>query len=234
MRIITKSLARIAILALLMVARAWAAPVLTYNTGVDNAGTVQANGSTETHYTLVASGYAALPAGSPLIAYTSAAGFPIPPWLGDNTSSRWIAPRNGAVDGFKGTGVSHAGNVTFTYQTTFSLVGFNAASAVLTGNFSADNSAVAFLNGNNIGSAGSFDSFFAFGTSNPAFFTAGTNTLRFVVTNFAGNTNPTGLRVQYGVTANAVPEINPDSASLPLAILALMFVLLTDRRRQAQ
>jgi len=222
-----------------MAVQAWAAPVLTFNTGVDGAGVVLANGVADTHYTLTASTFGLpgqLPIGSPLIAHNASAGFPIPPWTSDAfanlAASRWVTPQNGAVDGFSGVGVP-ATVQTFTYSTTFDLTGFVPGTAVLTGFFAADNSAVAFLNTtNNIGTATSFNNAFAFGTANPTHFFAGVNTLTFVVTNAAGTTpNPTGLRVQYGVTANLVPEINPGSASLPLAVIAMVVLVLADRRR---
>ena len=63
------------------------------------------------------------------IANTSAGGFPIGPWLGDNGSSAWISPSadtNGAEGDYR-------------YTTTFDLTGLDPSSAEIFGRWSTDN-----------------------------------------------------------------------------------------------
>src|SRR5262249_36639317 len=89
-----------------------AAPITSlFNTGVDAAHNPLANGSPEIHYVLVPPNPV-----FPLRVATSANGFPIGPWLGDDALSAWIGPAtDGSLNG-------PAGN--FDYQLTFSLSGF--------------------------------------------------------------------------------------------------------------
>ena len=87
-----------------------------FNTGVDGTGTPLADDtSPDPHYTLDVRpwrhpGYAGSHRGA-------ADDFPIPPYLGDNTTSAWIGPNN-AHDL-----TSPAGP--YDYRTTFDLTGFN-------------------------------------------------------------------------------------------------------------
>src|SRR4029077_19794600 len=110
------------------------------------------------------------------------------PWLSDGPTSKWIAPRSDAANG------NAAGK--YTYKTTYDLTEFAPATAVLTGQYAADNSATILLNGVHVGSSspGSSSSTpFTISTG----FVAGVSRLDFVVNNapFSG-TNPTGLRVE--------------------------------------
>src|SRR5207249_2044082 len=101
--------------------------------------------------------------------------------------------------------------------TTFDLTGFTPTTAVLTGQFAADNSVTIKLNGNTVGpTAPAFDTWTSF-TINTGF-VSGINTLDFIVNNVSG---PTGLRVDISGTASpsgAPPPINvtisPTSATL--------------------
>lgn len=175
--------------------RAQAATIASlYNTGVDASGAVIADGASESHYTLTS-----LPGGtSNLIARTDVGGFPIPPWLGNNTTSAWIGPSNDLA--------LNAPGGDYTYRTTFDLSSFVASTAQITGRWSTDNTGVdIFLNGTSLGLTQG-----GFGAFSPDFtiasgFTSGVNTLDFVVNNGGG---PTGLRVELTGTANAasVPE----------------------------
>ena len=120
------------------------------------------------------------------IAFTAAGGFPIPPWIGDNSSSAWIAPVTGNF--------SPAGF--FSYRTTFDLTGMDPASATLSGQWATDDGGVDILiNGTSTGaSSAGFSSFTPFQISSG--FVPGTNTLTFMVVNGSPNGNPTGLRVE--------------------------------------
>jgi hypothetical protein len=162
-----------------------------FNTGVDSSGTPLANGDPEIHYTLVS------PAGS-LQALTS--GYPIPPWLGNDSLSAWIGPNTTQANGPGGL---------YDYQTTFTLAG---TTAFIKGLWSSDNAGVQILiNGadtfnvsNPYGPPFSFEHFqpFTIGSG----FHAGLNTLDFIVMNGNGGSDlagPTGLRVEM---SGAVPE----------------------------
>jgi hypothetical protein len=191
-----------------------------FNTGVDASGTPLADGTIgDPHYTLVG-----VPSGTTAIRVrTSAGGFPIPPYLGDDAVSAWIGPNNDTqVDGDVGL---------FDYQTTFTLAGFNAATASITGGWSSDNNGVSILiNGVDTGNAGTdfaqFDLGFAGFTINSGFH-AGVNTIDFIVNNGGG---PTALRVEMAGTASAggVPE--PATWTMMIAGFGGVGALLRRRR----
>jgi hypothetical protein len=169
-----------------------------YNTGVNASNVVLGNGVADSHYTLTT-----VPSGSTSTqAITSAGGFPIGPWLGDNTVSRWIVPANGDGDN------AAAGD--YVFRTTFDLTGFDPATASISGQWLADNRGLdILLNGVSLN----------FTTSNPpgnftvwttflitSGFQAGLNTLDFLVRNDVQATgNPVGLRVEMTGTASPVP-----------------------------
>jgi len=198
----------IACLSCLWAAQAQASPITTlYNTGVDASHTVLADSTIgDPHYSL-----SSAPIGSTTVALirTSAGGFPIPPYLGDNASSTWIGPNNAH------NLVSPVGN--YFWQTTFDLTGFNPSTAVVTGNWTTDNKGGnIFLNGAPLGftTDGNFTKFNSpFSISSG--FNGGVNTLTFLVNNSGASANPTSLRVEMtGTASTAVPE--PDSLLLLL------------------
>lgn len=165
-----------------------------YNTGVDASGNVLPNGTIgDPHYTLTS-----VPGGTTTLrVVTSANGYPIGPWLGDDTTSRWIGPNSdGQLDGPSGF---------YNYHTTFDLTGFNLATVVITGRYATDDGGSIVLNGATVGPpSGGFTSWTNFTLSSG--FVAGINTLDFSVFNGGG---PTGLRVEIisaqGDLASAVP-----------------------------
>ncbi len=171
-----------------------------YNTGVDNSGTVLPNGTVgDPHYSLIS-----VPSGTTAIrVLTSANGYPIGPWRGDNTTSRWIAPNSDSqVNGPFGN---------YTYRTTFDLTGFDPSTAKITGLWSSDDYGVNIvLNTTNLGGFSNFGAssiFTPFSISSG--FQSGINTLDFIIDNRGGG--PTGLRTELVGTANlgptsAVPE----------------------------
>ncbi len=183
-------------LAVCAIGAAQAPPIVgLFNTG---AG-ITVNGTTDNHYALTDPLDVAIYGGHGEAAV--GAGFPIGPWLADNSTSHWLAPTSNRAQSYD---ASSAG--TYKWTLNFNLTGYNAATASLAGRFSADNSAVAYLNGNNIGSAAGYTNWYNF-SAGSSLFNAGTNKLEFVVTNFAQSSgNPTGLRVEMtNSNVSAVP-----------------------------
>lgn len=211
-----KLLSLFALTAAMLTAPAAHAGLITtlYNTGVDASGAVLPDGTVgDPHYTLIS-----VPGGTTATRIiTSASGFPIPPYIGDNTLSRWIGPNNDSdLNGPVGT---------YTFRTTFDLTGFDHTTASIAGGWSTDNNGLDILiNGTSLGYTTSFTQFqtgfSAFAVNSG--FVAGINTLDFVVFNGGG---PIGLRVQMTGTV-------PEPGSLALAALALLGLGVAARRRQ--
>jgi hypothetical protein len=184
-----------AVLAVASAAPASAAVITTlFNTGTNAANvSVGGVGSVDQHWTL-ADG----------TAYVSGQNgvFPLGPWIADTAISRWITPSPVA-----GATLDPTADGTYTYTLTFSLDGYKAATAALSGRFAADNEVLGItLNGSALASSGGgFRSWTGFNSTGVGF-VDGLNTLSFRVSNFGQATgNPSGLRVELGGTA-AVPE----------------------------
>ena len=207
---------------LLPVATPLAAPITgLFNTGVDAAGAPLANNAAEIHYTAIA-----VPAGGAtgVRVATSANGFPIPPWIGDDLSSAWIGPNSdAALNGPIGR---------YDYRVTFSLAGFVASSAFISGLWSADNEGLDIVvngvsSGNNTGlNSDTFRSFFNFTLSSN--FVGGTNTLDFIFNNDGG---PTGLRVEMTGTADTAVAAVPEPTSFAILGAGLLGLRLIRRQR---
>ena len=195
-------------LILVLIGSAQAAPINIFNTGVDANGDVVTGGTVgDEHYTLISD-----PNGTITGIKTATAiseGYPIGPWLGDNSLSSWIGPNTDNLVGPGGL---------FTYQTTFDLNGLDHTTASILGRWATDDQGIDILingtaTGNTSASFGVFTDF----TINSGFI-AGVNTLDFVVTNGHG---PTGLRVEI-TNANAVAVDEPYAlALLGLGLLGL-------------
>lgn len=188
------------------------------NTGVGAAGTQ------DTHYALtVVSGDTVLANSNAFISADNV--WPVgKAWTANTSTSKWITPTSNAGDWLdpvvKGV---------YDYRLTFDLTGFDASTAAFTGRFSADNSVVVLLNGQQIADGHKFDSWKSFGASTG--FNSGINTLDFIVTNgWQTDDNPTGLRAEFvSSVATAVPE--PTTYAMLLAGLGL--ITYTARRRKA-
>jgi hypothetical protein len=128
-----------------------------------------------------------------------------PAWQANDASSSWLTPTaNGNAD------LDPNAPGLYTYSLTFSLAGFDPASASFSGRFAVDNAVDEIrLNGNLIGSGGACCSFGSGGTFDAlSGFVAGDNTLTFTVRNFAQSSgNPSGVRVEFlQSSVSAVPE----------------------------
>jgi len=172
---------------------------------------VLAGGAVDPHYIL-----ASTPDGSgpnALVVYNS--GFPIPPWVANDSISEWIGPR---ADAANGSGVGD-----FTYEIMFNV--WHVSTAAIVGVMASDNASEIWLNGSDTGSGVAYQSGTAFSYDHwtpfsiTAGFVSGLNTLDFVVNNAAcgGCTNPSGLRVEYSEVPS-VPE--------PAAVFLMGTVLL--------
>ena len=192
---------------------AYADTIALYNTGTDSTGTVLAAGSADTDYTVIT------PAAVTNFGYVAADSYPVGNfWLANDAVSKWLAPTANAADG--------AAAGVYTWETTFDLTGFYSNTASFTGRFSADNSAMVYLNGTLLGTSTGYSSWDSF-TSISSAFNAGMNTLDFVVANIDGQT---GLRVEFtDSSVVAVPE--PETYAMLLAGLGLMGFMA--RRRKA-
>ena len=158
-----------------------------FNTGVDNLGRPLTEDAIDPHYVFSVVG------GQPMSSFvaTAAGGFPIGPWLPDNTASAWISPTMNTLA---------PQDFDILYQTTFNLKGLNTAGAVIHGWVAADNQVNdILLNGQSTGQATPpgaepFLTWQAFAITSSI--QPGANTLTFVTRNGTGGENPTGLRVQ--------------------------------------
>ncbi|WP_439625042.1 RHS repeat-associated core domain-containing protein [Gemmata sp.] len=161
-----------------------------------------------------------------------AGAYPFPLWVANDDNSRWVAPLATSADGSGPVG-------TYAFQTTFSLAGYDPATAALTGRWSADNQGVeAYLNGVPLGLTvtgpdpgtgveayrGYADFAVAAGTGG-AVFLPGTNTLTFVLRNdpvasgSAAHT-PVGLRVDdLHLTAAPAAVVFSDTQVTPGAVV---------------
>lgn len=227
--------------AFLIVGTAQAAPVL-WNTGVDGSGVPLGHGLLDSHYRV---GYGSNEVNAfndlPLdntYAVTDDGGWPIPPWLPDNTESAWISPQihNPKPDDPHETDPDGY----YAFFTTFELTAHEATYFHLAGQWSTDNPGVnIYVNptdnggsltggtGNTIdfGTSGnySFQNWHAFDIG-PGNWLTGTNTLLFMVQNeVRAEGNPTSLRVEMAPV--------PVPAALPLGLFGMGLVGLVARRR---
>lgn len=138
------------------------------------------------------------------IANNSTGGFPIGPWLGDNTNSTWLSPSTD-TNGVPGT---------FDYTLTFDLTGLDPATAEIFGQLAADDSATILLNGVATGvSVSGFGALVPFSLNSG--FIAGVNTLTISSVNGGVDPGPTGVRVEFD-SASALPVPEPGVSMLAL------------------
>jgi Carboxypeptidase regulatory-like domain len=173
-------------------------PIL-FNTGVDDSGVPLPDGTIgDPHYNLVS-----VPSGTTAIRVrTAAGGYPVPPYIGDNSASAWIGPNNDSmVDGPMGQ---------YTYRTIFGLRGgVVSPTTAITGKWSTDNDGVRILlNGVDTGIPPTTFEQFASGFAEfniTTGFIPNLNTLDFIVNNGSAAeglaSGPTALRVEMILTS---------------------------------
>jgi len=165
-----------------------------FNTGVDDTGAALADGEYDNHYIMAVN--PGFEDGLPSVVHGSNI-FPIVngPWLANNAGSKWISNQfNSATSAGLATG-----NGTYYYRTTVDLSGFYLPSVQISGGRAQDNVGVNILvNGSpTVPASGTQFNVLDTFTLTPAnaAFTAGPNTIDFVVQNVDGNTGYTGLRI---------------------------------------
>ncbi len=154
-----------------------------FNTGLDDNGVALADSAVDPHYTIALN-----PSGGPT-AYVTMQIWPIPPWIYDTTTSKWISPVAN-----ESAGSDQPGN--YTYKTTFNVIG-DPARVFISGFFAADNGINwVKLNGVTVitGNDPSFTSYSSFSINSG--FVTGTNTLQFSVHNDSNSPNPSGFRCE--------------------------------------
>jgi hypothetical protein len=202
-------------------------PILLSNTGVDGTGNVLSNGAVDGNYTVSFEGGSQY-VGPSDYAVTSANGFPIGYWIGDDTKSTWISAEQNINGSTVANNGINAGGGYFDYVTTFSLP-FDATLATITGQWAADNAGQIYLNGHLIGGSSSIPASAGYNAFNQwtqfsiaSDFLRGTNTLTFQVYNVPQNYgNPEGVRVEMSGTyfASGGPSVNvsvPEPSSFAL------------------
>jgi hypothetical protein len=186
-----------------------AAPITTlFNTGVNASGTLlpPGNGQPDPHYRIISGPGISSPVSA--VTYFNGA------YAADGPNSRWISST--------GSGGSSAG--TYVFETTFSLAGFNPASATITVRCGTDDFMDAVsLNGGAV--AGDCDAFNPFPTGTftiASGFNAGVNALRFSVRDGGP---PMAFRAEYTSDVQPLSAV-PEPASLVLVTAGLAGCLL--------
>jgi len=163
-----------------------------FSSGVDNSGNLLSVGESDPHWTISSSPIGVVPAIAASREHD---------WVANTASSQWI----------NATGIGEDSEPAglYIYTLTFSLSGFDPATAQISGEWASDNESEIYLNGIDTGYSNSTDEFGALDPfSITSDFVAGQNELQFYVTqNPGGGTNPEGLQVNiFSATAEPVPE----------------------------
>lgn len=221
MAIILRGIAVFACLSL-SVMQAHAAPITLFNTGVNNDGSLAAEGSVDLHYTLILSADTDADQNGPEAFVVQS---PRPAQYVNTATAQYIAPdpnQNFAE-------CCAPGN--YTYRTTFDLTGLDPSTATISGIWRTDDAGLdIFINGTSTGQTSVVHTDTAFSVNSG--FVAGLNTLDFAINNAAG---PSGLRISLTGTADVAgtPPV-PEPGSLVLLALGFGGVAraLWTRRRE--
>lgn len=187
-----------------------------YNTGVDDSGALLANYANDTHYDIISA-----PAGFTGTDWALPAGYPIGPWVANDSNSRWISP-NATY------GVGPIGS--YTYRTTFNLAADAILSSVsIIGKWATDDPGPNIrINGIVTGEySPTFTSYDNFSITSG--FQIGLNTIDFLVYNHGG---PTGLRVDDMIGTYDATSV-PEPSSLALLGLGLAGIGFSRRKKKA-
>lgn len=153
-----------------------------FNTGVDASGTPLGDQVLDPHYTLTTN-----PDSAGSETYTSLDdGFPIPPWIGNTATSRWITVRSDDGDSFGNPG-------DYIYRTTFTPPGIDTTVYGLVATDDALEDLLVNGRSTGISSGIGFESWKLFQLD----LTATDDTLDFQVGNGGSTANPTGLRAEF-------------------------------------
>lgn len=183
------------------------APLVPVISGLTNTG-IGMEGLVDGHWILQSG--PTCPAGNCNVYTTETDGFPLgQSWFANDQASKWVEPISGRVDG-------HPPGE-YIYRLTFDLGGADPAKAVIAGRWSADDiGSDILINGVSTGFTTTTSSFNTFAISQGLH--SGVNTLDFVANNAVctgcGNTNPSGLRVEFFAGAGLPTLFFDEGASL--------------------
>jgi hypothetical protein len=168
------------------------------STGIDAGGAAQPAGAISPFWYFLVN-----PDSASTNAIVANEGFPIPPWLANTATSKWIGPRANLAPADIATG-------DYLYRTTFNLANRDTNTVLIDGRWSTDNGGTSIsVNGTslNLPMSTGFGAWTTFTiTSSNVAFLPGLNTIDFGVNN--AGAGPTGLRVEFTKTsARTLPGV---------------------------
>ena len=177
----------------------WEPLPTVFSSGLDANHAVLAPGAVDPHYRLTLSAQSTPP--PPAIPATVIQNNPA--WLANDSASSWIGPVN--------PGTANAAAGVYNYRTTFSLSGYDLASAVIMASASVDNELTnVLLNGVSQGMTWADYASFSAGFPLTNGLLAATNTLDFFTVNDGPGANPAGFRVELtGTGRRAIASNTP-------------------------
>ncbi|MBE0545708.1 MAG: immunoglobulin domain-containing protein [Verrucomicrobia bacterium] len=164
-----------------------------FGTGLDASGQLLADGAVDPHYIMSVSADAFYPGPDAIVVNNAWPIAPAGPWLANGPDSRWIAPQANQNQSADPNGVNAQGS--YTFQTTFSLAGYDLSKVSVVGSVAVDNTLSDILvNGVSTGTTSpGFTAYTPFTITTGL--VAGNNTLDFLMANAGEAPSPVGLRV---------------------------------------
>lgn len=183
-----------------------------FGTGVDASGQLLADGAVDPHYIMSVSADAFYPGPEAIVVNSTWPIAPAGPWLANGPDSRWIAPQANQNQSADPNGVNAQGD--YTFQTTFSLAGYDLSKVRVVGSVAVDNTLTDILvNGVSTGvTSPGFTAYTPFTITTGL--VAGNNTLDFLMANAGDAPSPVGLRVNL----KALLDIAPAEPTVTLAV----------------